>query len=135
MALQSFINEAANQLNDAFQAQKIAKQGLKELKKALKEKLESDSKYQELLAREKKLKEMRKEMSEDLQEIKKEKEQMAMDTDEQREIDEFIEVQETKFLKIKDTVIVDLSRKVADEGMVAEIHYKNGQLIFIVARS
>lgn len=135
MALQSSINEAANQLNDAFAAQKMAKQGLKELKKALKDKLESEAKYQELLAREKKLKEMRKEMSEDLQEIKKEKEQMAMDTDEQREIDEFIEVQETKFLKIKDTVIVDLSRKVADEGMVAEIHYKNGQLIFIVARS
>lgn len=133
--IQQSINTAAEQLANAFNNKKAANEALKELKKALKEKLEGESRFQELSKREKELKNARKDISEELKEIKKEKEQMAVETEEQQEIDEFIDEQDTKFGDEKDRVIAQLSRDLADNGMIAEIHYKNGQLILIVARS
>lgn len=133
--IQTSINAAAKELADAFNNNKAAKQSLKEVKDALKDKLAIDSHYQELLKREKELKRVRQEMGEEISEIKKGKEQIAMETDEQKEIDDFMEQQDTKFGDVKDRVIAQLSRDLADEGMIAEIHYKNGQLVLIVARA
>jgi len=134
-SIQEMINSAANELNEAYGQQKASKKSLKELKKALTEKLAESAHYQDLSKREQEIKKIRKDLTEELQEIKKEKEQMAMETEEQKEMDDFIEQQDTKFSKIKDRVIVNLSRQLADQGVIAEIHYKNGQLILIVARA
>ncbi len=133
--IQSSINLAAKELADAFNKQKAARDGLKELKKALKEKLDMDPSYTELSEKEKKLKQARKEISDELAEIKKTKEQISMETDEQTEIDDFMDQQEEKFIAVKDKVIVQLSRDLVDYGLTAEIHYKSGQLILIVARA
>jgi len=135
MAIQSSINTAAKELEEAFIRQKAAKASLKELKKALKKKLEEDQAYLDLIEREKKLKKMNKEIREDLQEIKKAKEQIALETEEQKEIDDFLEQQENSFSETKDRVIMKLSRDLIDEGVTAEVYYKSGQLILVVARA
>jgi len=133
--IQNSINAAAEELAQAFNNKKAASEGLKEIKKSLKSQLEDNPKFQELSKEEKSLKDSRKDLTERLKEIKKEKEQMAMELDEFKEIEEFTDEQDVKFGDTKDRVIAKLSRDLADAGMVAEIHYKSGQLILIVARA
>ena len=134
MTLQSDLKEAAKELENAALLQKSAQESIKELKKALKENLDNNPDYQELTTREKKLKHTKKEITEELQLIKKEKEQIAMDTEEQKELDDFLEKQESSFEKVKEKVVQQLSRKLADEGIAAEIHCKKKELILVVAR-
>ena len=133
--IQTSINTAADQLANAFNNRKAANDSTKELKKAVKEKMQEDPRFLDLEKREKELKNARKDLTEELKEIKKEKEQMAMETDEQRELDEFVEDQDIKFADEKDRVVAQLSRELADNGMIAEVSYKSGQLILIVARA
>lgn len=133
--VQGAINAAADILVNACNNRKAANDTLKDLKRALKERLEQDPEYAKLIEREKQLKRARKDISEELSEIKKNKEQIALETDEQREYDDFVEEQETKFLKTKESVITQLSRDLADEGMIAEVQVKGSQLILVVARA
>jgi len=133
--IQDKINIAAEQLANAFNNKKASREALKELKKALKDVLQSNSDYTKLEDREKVLKRARKDISEELAEIKKSKQQIAIETDEQKELDDFVDDQEVKYSEVKDRVVVQLSRDLADEKMTAEVLYKSGQLILVVARA
>jgi len=133
--IQDKINIAAEQLANAFNNKKASREALKELKQALKDVLQSNSDYTKLEDREKVLKRARKDISEELAEIKKSKQQIAIETDEQKELDDFVDDQEVKYSEVKDRVVVQLSRDLADEKMTAEVLYKSGQLILVVARA
>ena len=133
--IQGSINAAAENLVDAFNNKKAASDSMKDLKRQLTEALEANPDYAKLTEREKELKRARKDLSDELSEIKKEKEAIAIETDEQKEYDDFAEEQNAKFEEVKENVIVQLSRDLADEGMIAEVQVKGSQLILVVARA
>ena len=134
-SVQNAINAAATKLSNAFTNFKVAKQSLKDLKKSLKERLELLPEYQDLMRKRKELKESRKSISEELKDINREADALAMDTDEHKEINDFIEDEDLKFSEVKEKTLMQLSRDLVDGGVEAEVYYKNGQLILIVARS
>ena len=133
--IQGHINTAADQLAEAWNNKKASGEAVKEVKKELKAKMDENSKFLDLSKEEKKLKESRKELTERLKEIKKEKEQMQMETDEYQEIEEFTDMQDIKFGDTKDRTIAQLSRDLADNGVIAEINYRSGRLDLTVARA
>lgn len=133
--IQTSINSAADQLANAFNNRKAANDSMKELKKALKEKLQEDPRYLDLEKQEKELKHSLANLKEQIKDIKKDKEDIEMETEEWQELDDFVDEQENKFHEEKDTVVAQLSRELADNGMIAEVVYKSGQLILIVARA
>ena len=131
---QSIFTEAGDKLHKALAEKKAGDDSIKDLKRSMKEKLENNDAYSELIKREKDLKQARKDLSNELSEIKKSKEQIVMDTDEYKEIEGFLEKSEESYVKTKDLVIGNLSHNLVDMGIVAEVSYKSGQLMLIVSR-
>ena len=134
MNLQSLFAEASDELNSAFEKQKATQDTVKDLKRTLKDTLDMIPEYLELQEKKKVLTSAKKELTDELKEIKTLQDNIIQNTDEFKEMEEFVMDQDEKFGKTKDKVISQLSRDLADQGIVAEINYKKGDLILIVAR-
>lgn len=133
--LQQNITSAGQELTKAFLDKKAASGGLRELRKELKNTLSEDLTFAKLSAQEAELNKAKKGIADQLLEIKKDKEAISMETDEHKELDEFVDYHDQQFAEVKDRVITRLSSQIKEDGLTAEIMYKGGELHLIVIRS
>jgi len=131
---QEAISAAAEKLIDALETFKATKKAKKTLEKQLQFKLEENPDYLALLEEDKKLKKQRRELSESIADLKHQKELMMRELDEHEELEQSIEKTEGRYLTKKDEVLADLSRQLSEQGITTELHFKNGDLIIVVAR-
>ncbi|MBI5414384.1 hypothetical protein HZA38_02615 [Candidatus Peregrinibacteria bacterium] len=133
-SFQEVTARAAEKLGEAFENYKATKDARKKLEKQLKKQLEEDPHYLHLLDSEKQLKKKRRELSEELADVKHQQELMMKNLDEYEDLEGFIEKTEGAYIARKTEVLESLARELSAQGIAAEIHFKNGDLMLIISR-
>ena len=134
MTINELILKTAEKLWESFNNYKDAQEVFKNLKKDLKNELKADTAWQELEDQVKLLKHNRKEMSEQIKDLSKAQDQIAVWLEQYEQVQDYAVEMEDKFSNQKDKSLNSLSRELAEKWIIAEIEYKNWQLILIVAK-
>ena len=119
---QQSVTAAAKKLADAFEAWKATKKAKKDIENRLEQILEEDPDYLNL--------------AEKLADIKDQKELMRKHLEQYAELEEFVEKTEGVFLEKRDQTLSDLAKDLAEQGIEAELLFKNnGDLVMVVSRT
>lgn len=134
MTIQEFLLKAWQDLSESFKNYKAAQDTLKDMKKELKSDLKKDDKWSKCENQIRLLKNNRKEIWEQIKELQKQQDQIALELDQYKAIQDFVVEMEDKYSDNKDKVLNRLSRELAEKWVIAEIEYRNWKLILIVAK-
>ena len=133
---QQSVTAAAKKLADAFEAWKATKKAKKDIENRLEQILEEDPDYLNLLQEEKTMKKAKRDLAEKLADIKDQKELMRKHLEQYAELEEFVEKTEGVFLEKRDQTLSDLAKDLAEQGIEAELLFKNnGDLVMVVSRT
>lgn len=134
MTIQDLIASASQWLQKAYEIFQASQKALKDLKKELKNTLKQSPDWQELEEQLKLLKNTRKEMTEQIKDLQKAQDQISVELDEYQVIQDFMLTMDDKYNEVKDKELNILSKNLSDKWILAEIEYRNGKLVLVVAK-
>lgn len=135
MTIQELLNKSAEVLSEWYKNYKLAADTLKQLKKDLSGELKKNDEWLKLEQEIRKLKESRKDIGEQINDKKRLQDQVAVSLEQYQAVQDFAVEMEDKFADEKDKVLNRLSRDLTEKWLEAEIDYKSGRLMLIVAKS